>query len=169
MELELIIQKPLSLISFKVVPLPQRAALRWQNLAINSVTLDFFGKIMGCIYSSSNSDLLIRPPIIMPFPSINGSMEHNALASPKLFFFCFSLPSSSLKCFAWTYLIMPSLASCSILHWLMQWAPCCLLVLRSFVWYFVIINPSASKYGLQLSSFLPSLIFFFPVVTVGLV
>ena len=69
---------------------------------------------MGCIYSSFNPDLLICPPtLIMPFPSINGSREHNALALLKLLSFCFSLPSSSLKCFAWTYLIMLSLASCS--------------------------------------------------------
>ena len=114
MELALIIQKPLSLISFKVMPLPQCAALRWHYLTINSVTLDFFGRIMGCIYSSFNPDLPIRPPaLIMSFLSVNGSREHNALALLKLLSFYFSLPNSSLKCFAWTNSVMLSLASCS--------------------------------------------------------
>ena len=39
--------------------------------------------------------------------------EHNALALLKLLSCCFNLPSSFLKCFAWTNLIMLSLASCS--------------------------------------------------------
>ena len=33
-ELALIIQKPVSLISFKVMPLPQCAALRWHHLTL---------------------------------------------------------------------------------------------------------------------------------------
>ena len=100
MELALIIQKPLSLISFKVMPPPQCAALRWHHLTINSVTLDFFSRIMGCIYYSFNSDLLIHPPtLIIPFPSINGWREHDAHALLKLLSLCFSLASSSLKVF----------------------------------------------------------------------
>ena len=60
----------------------------------------------------------------------------------------------------------------AILHLLMvyQWTPCCLSVLSSFVvvfllllLFFVITESQASKYGLQLALFFPSLIFFFPV------
>ena len=66
------------------------------------------------MHSSFNPDLLIHPLTFnMPFPSINGSRKHNALAILLLLSFCFSLPSSSLKCFAWKDLIMLSLASYS--------------------------------------------------------
>ena len=114
MELALIIQKPLSLISFKVMPPPQCAALRWHHLTINSITLDFFRRIIEYINSNSNLNL-------------------------------------------------------AILNLLIQWNPCCLSVLPSFVWFFVIFESSASKYRLQLFKIFPSLIFFLPVVTVGLV
>ena len=70
MELALIIQKPLSFISFKVTPLPQCAALRRHHLTINSVTLDFLGRITECIYSSFSTDLLLRLPTQrMPLPT----------------------------------------------------------------------------------------------------
>ena len=93
-ELALIIQKPLSLISFNKMSLPQCAALTWHYLTINSVTFDFFNIIIGCIYSSFNPDYLMCPSTVsMPLPSINGSMEYNALALLKLLSFSFSLPS----------------------------------------------------------------------------
>ena len=100
MELALMIEKTLSLISFKVITLPQCTALRWHHLTINSVTLDFFSRTMGCIYYSFNSDLLIHPStLIIPFPSINGWREHDAHALLKLLSLCCSLASSSLKVF----------------------------------------------------------------------
>ena len=129
--------------------------LRWHPLTINSVTLDFLNYWMRIF--SFNSNLLIHRPILsMALPAINGSTKHNARALLKLLSFCFSLPSSSLKCFA---SLCYNLLLVAILHLLMvcQWTSYCLSVLPSFVWFFVITESSASKYGLQLFSFFSKL------------
>ena len=100
------------LISFNVMPLPQYAPLRWHHSAINSITFDFFDRIIRCIHSSCNPHLLMHPlTFSMHLTSINGARKHSALAILRLLSFYFSLTSSSLKCFAWKKLIMLSLAS----------------------------------------------------------
>ena len=155
MELALISQKPLSLILFKVMPLPQCAALRWDHVTTNSVTLDFFGRIMGCIYSSFNPDLLIRPPtLIMLFPSINGNTMHLLCLSffPAVSTYPVHFWSVLLE-LIWLCYRLPLVA---ILHLLMQWTPCCLLLLHSFVWSFVITKWATTFFIFSQLGILPS-------------
>ena len=135
--------------------LPQCAALRRHHLTINSVTLDFLNYWMY-IFSFSSNLLIHRSILSMALPAINGSKKHNALALLKLLSFCFSLPSSSLECFA---SLCYHLLLVAILHLLMvyQWTSYCLSVLPFFVWFFVITESSVSKYGLQFSSFFSKL------------
>ena len=103
----MIILKPLSLtsfISFNVMSLPRRAALRWHHLTIDPVTFNlplvelsdaYFLRLISTFWSFQ------RPPLC----------PYNSLALFKLLCFCFILTSLCLKCFAWTNCIMLSLGS----------------------------------------------------------
>ena len=103
--LQLVIQYPELLSSFKVAPLPPSAHFMWHCCMIRFDTFSPFGKMIGCLFSLFANNLLSQPPIhIIPLLFKNGPncliVELLGIVTSLLW-----LMSSAENLFSWVNLI----------------------------------------------------------------